>query len=259
MQTSSTPLDTPHCYSPAELAIKLLREKARTKRRHLREKRRQAAEKVRSTSKAVGTAHYKASDKGFIKQHELPTHFKPLINGIRRWAYTQHQYIDTDGIVRSLSQRGHRKLFEVLIVLITSCDFMSGQVGKPTEIDMDTTKHDSFMLEHARRFGYSMSSTTWYRYINILKSMQIFSGREIKVWGKDGTVRSRGSYKWLSKDFLRRIGVFKDDIMKSIKLAYQTALDKGYSFVWRQHNAPIGYRPTHDLFSAYSPSTAPPQ
>ena len=260
MHASSSSLDKSNPYSPAERAIKQLREKSREKRRHLREKRREAAFLVTKIKKAVGTADYKATDKGFIKQHKLPAHFKPLINGLRQWVYTQYQYIDKKGVVRSLSARGKRKLFEVLIVLITSCDFISGQVGKPMKKDMDTIRHDAFMLEHARRFGYAISSSTWYRYIDMLKSMDIFSGREIKLHGDDGvTVRSEASYKWLSKRFLRDIGVYKDTIMASIKEAYQRSIDKGLCFIWRQHNAPMGYSPSQDLFTAYTPSTAPPQ
>ena len=94
----------------------------------------------------------------------------------------------------------------------------------------------------------------------MLKAMDIFSGKEIKAYGDDGTtVRSRASYKWLSKPFLQSIGVFTDNIMASIKESYQKALDKGLCFTYRQHNAPVGYRTHQDLFSAYSPSSAPPQ
>ncbi len=259
MLASSSP-EQPKQYSPAQLAIKLLREKSRDKRKMLREKRRAAAGFVSQMKKAVGTSDYRASNKGFIKQHKLPAHFKPLINGMRQYVYSQYQYIDKNGVTHSLTRRGKRKLFEILIVLITSCDFMSGQIGKPLAAHMDTTKHDAFMLEHAKRFGYSISSSTWYRYIYMLKSMNIFNGREIKLHGVDGlTIRSEASYKWLSTEFLRAVGVYRDTIWASIKVAYQKALDNGRSFVWRQHNSPVGYRPAQDLFTAYTPSTAPPQ
>lgn len=125
---------------------------------------------------------------------------------------------------------------------------------------MDTTSHDAFMLEYARRFGETLSSTTWYRYIGMLKAMDILSCEDIKVYGDDGvTVRSVASYKWLSKAFLRSIDVFTDNIMASIKESYQKAINKGLSFTYRQHNAPVGYRPNEDLFTVYSPVSTPPQ
>ena len=123
-----------------------------------------------------------------------------------------------------------------------------------------TIKHDALMLEHAKRFESSMCSTSWYDYILILKDKNVFSGREIKVHGSDGvTVRSVASYKWLSNVFLRKIGVYKDAIMASIKLAYQKAIDNGRSFVWRQHNSPVNPTPSDDLFSSHSSSPQPTQ
>jgi hypothetical protein len=246
--------------TPAELAIKALREKARTKRRELREKRRKAAYFVKSNNKAVGTADYIASEKGFIKRNRLPVHFKELINNCKKWVFSKRSNVDKNGKFHSNTARGRRRLFNILLVLLTNCDFLSGQIGKAKLEHMDTTSHDALMLQYARRFGHSISSSTWYRYIGILDAMDIFHSKEIKLYGEDGiTVRSEASYKWLSKPFLQSIGVFTDDVMASIKESYQKALDKGLSFTFREHNAPVGYFPNQDLFSAYSPSSAPPQ
>ena len=244
----------------AQHAREIVREKSRTKRRHLREKRRKAAHFAKFNKKAVGTADYIASAKGFLKQNRLPAHFKVLINNAKQWVFSLRSYTDSDDRLRSLSMRGRRKLFQVLLVLLTNCDFMSGQIGKIKIEHMDTTSHDAFMLEYAKRFAESISSSTWYRYIDMLKVMDIFSGREIKLHGDDGVVvRSEASYKWLSKSFLQSIGAFTDTIMASIKESYQKAIKKGLSFIWREHNAPVGYRPSYDLFSNYQPNTAPPQ
>ncbi|WP_394230767.1 hypothetical protein [Shewanella colwelliana] len=247
-------------YSPAELAIKALREKARTKRRELREKRRNAAYFVKVNKKAVGTADYIASDKGFIKKNRLPPHFKSLINNCKRFVFSKRCHTDKQGKYRSISLRGRRRLFNVLLVLLTNCDFLSGQVGKPKIGHMDTTSHDAMMLQYARRFGDAISSSTWYRYIGMLDAMDIYFSKEIKLYGEDGvTVRSEASYKWLSKSFLQGIGAFTDEVMASIKASYQKAVNKGLSFVWREHNSPVNYRPTPDLFTPYSYGSAPPQ
>ncbi len=260
MQSTNLSAQKAQEIASAQHAREMLREKSRTKRRQLREKRRKAAHFVKANNKAVGTADYKATDKGFIKKNRLPVHFKPIINNTKKLVFAKRSHVDSHGRLRSLSLRGRRRLFQVLLVLLTNCDFLSGQMGKPKADDMDTTSHDAFMLEYARRFGHSISSSTWYRYIDMLKAMAIFSSKEIKLYGDDGvTVRSEASYKWLSKPFLQSIGVFTDNIMASIKESYQKAINKGLSFTYRQHNAPVGYRTHQDLFSAYSPRSAPPQ
>ena len=247
MKTSSTP----------NKHIQAIRDKARTKRRELREKRRYAANLVKSTKKAVGSADYIASDEGFTKKNRLPPHFKILINNSKKLVFSTRSHTDKRGRLRSLSLRGRRKLFNVLLVLLTNCDFMSGQVGKPKLDHMDTTGHDALMLQYARRFGDSISSSTWYRYIAILENMEIFTSKEIKLYAEDGvTVRSEPSYKWLSKGFLRTIGVFADNILGSIKASYQKAIKNGLSFVWREHNAPIGHRPTRGLFASHGHHSA---
>ena len=253
MQASSTQ------YSVAELLIIAIREKARTKRQELREKRRKAAKFVKTNNKAVGTADYIASDKGFIKKNRLPPHFKSLISNCKRFVFSKRSHTDKQGKYRSISLRGRRRLFNMLLVLLTNCDFLSGQLGKPKAEHMDTTSHDAMMLQYARRFGDSISSSTWYRYISMLEAMDIFSSKEIKVHGKDGITRSEASYKWLSKSFLQSIGVFTDDIMKSIKESYQKAINKGLCFVFRVHNEPVSYMPTPDLFTPYTYCSAPPQ
>ncbi|WP_394230564.1 hypothetical protein [Shewanella colwelliana] len=247
-------------YSPAELAIKALREKARTKRRHLREKRCKVAHFVKSNNKAVGEADYKASDEGFVKKNRLPVHFKILINNCKRLVFSKRSHTDKNGKLRSISLRGRRRLFNVLLVLLTHCDFMSGQVGKPKAEHMDTTSHDALMQQYATRFGETISSSTWYRYVGMLDAMEIYFSKEIKLYGEDGvTVRSEASYKWLSKSFLHSIGAFTDVVMGSIKGSYQKALNKGLSFVWREVNAQTTPLPPQDLFSYSYSYTAPPQ
>lgn len=250
-------------YTPSELAIKRLREKQRIKRLNLREKRRAAANFVAEHNKAVGSAAYIASDIGFTKKNRLPAHFNLLINNVRKFVFIKKSYCDRQGILHALSNRGHKRIFEILLVLLTNCDLLSGQIGKAKSEHMDTTSHDALMLQYARRFGYTISSSSWYRYISVINAMGIFVSKEIKRYGEDGvTVRSEASYKWLSKSFLRAIGAFDDNLLASIKASYQKALKKGLSFVWREVNAPMVRLNTHDLFNhSYSSCSysAPPQ
>ena len=241
------------------LATEALRAKSRKARKHVREKRRKAANFVKDHKKDVGTQAYRATYEGFTKKTKLPHHFSELFNEARRFVYSQKEYTDQKGVVRSITSRGHRKLLEVLIVLLSSCDLMSGQVGLAKSLHMDTTSHDAFMLQHAKRFGYAISSSSWYRYIDILKSMEIFRGEEIRIFNEeDKTVRSDASYKYLSEGFLARIGAFKDHIRVSIKLAYQKALDKGLSFAWKIKNEPVSTSTRNfDLFTSPPPNIKP--
>ena len=235
MQTTNTSTNNQNDIVSEQLAIKALRAKSRKSRRHLREKRRNAANQVKLNK--VDISAYKATLDGFAKKNKLPNHFNEIFNEARKFAYTKKEYVDNKGVTRSLSSRGQRKLLEVLVVLLTNCDFLSGQVGLAKKQHMDTISHDAFMLQHAKRFGYAISSSSWYRYIEILKTMKIFSGEAIRLFSKDyKTVRSESSYKWLSKAFLMRLGVFKDHIRASIKLAYQKATSKGLCFIWKMKN-----------------------
>ncbi|MEY8213051.1 MAG: hypothetical protein RPR97_01070 [Colwellia sp.] len=213
--------------------------KSRKARKHLREKRRKDANFVKQHDNAVGTEAHIASLDGFCKKSKLPHHFGELFNEARRFAFTQKEYIDSEGVVRSISKKGQRKLLEVLIVFIASCDFVSGQIGKPKSKYMDTTSHDAFMLQHAKRFGYAISSSSWYRYVEMLKCMNVFRGEAIRTFNENEgktITRSEPSYKWLSKSFLTKIGAFQDHIRASVELAYNKAKKNGLSFVWKVKN-----------------------
>lgn len=247
-----------HAEISAQLAKKALCKKSRRNRRILREKRQKAANFAKEHKKDVGAAAYRATVSGFTKRNKLPHHFGELFNNARIFVYSQKEYVDQKGVTRTLSTRGQRKLFEILIVFLSSCDFLSGQVGLPKIKHMDTISHDAFMLQHAKRFGYAMSSSTWYRYVDILKSLGAFSSEPIHhFFDTEGVkkVRSESSYKWLSKKFLVRLGVFKDHIRASIKLAYTKARDKGLSFVWKMKNEQDF---NHNIEFNFSSSTIPP-
>ncbi|MGL5469668.1 MAG: hypothetical protein ACRDCT_16025, partial [Shewanella sp.] len=158
-----------------------------------------------------------------------------------------------------------RKLFEIVVTMITTCDLMSGQVGKAKNIGMDTTSHDALMLAHAKRWGEAIPSSTWYRYIDMLKQAGVFTVQEVKVaiednaTGEEKTIRSVASYKWLSSQFLQAIGAYTDTIRAQIKQAYQKAINNGLSFTWRvfKRQLPVKQRFTADMF--FSQSTNPPQ
>lgn len=123
---------------------------------------------------------------------------------------------------------------------------------------MDTTSHDMFMLKHAQRFGYAISSSTWYRYVDILKALNVFSGTSIKIFDDESkSVRSEASYKYLSKKFLNTIGVLRDGIRQSIDFVYNKSLEKGFRYAWRTINEVIrvSKEPTaetnHELFNRH--------
>ncbi|MBL4799580.1 MAG: hypothetical protein JKY50_19425 [Oleispira sp.] len=231
----------------------------RTKARIKSQNRRQKADKARRNKTDVGSSDFIASLEGFTKKNKLPSHFRELISSTRFLVYRIKSYVDEKGVARALHRGGQNALLQMLIVLLTHCDLMSGQVGIPKKRSMDTISHEALMDIYAVRFGKSICSSTWYRYIAILKGLGVFSGEEVKVSGKEGvTVRSRPSYKMLSKRFLHGIGAFKNEIRASIEQAYQKALDKGLSFVWCKHNAPAyPVNAKTDLFSTSTPDYSP--
>lgn len=231
----------------------------RTKEQIKAQNRRQKADKARRNKTDVGSADFIASLEGFTKKNKLPCHFRELISSTRFLVYRLKSYVDKEGVTHAFHRGGQDALLRLLIVLLTHCDLVSGQVGIPKKRCMDTISHDALMDIYAVRFGKSISSSKWYRYIAILKGLGVFSGEEVKVYGKDGvTVRSRASYKMLSKRFLRDIGAFKNEIRASIEQAYQKALDRGLSFVWCKHNAPAyPVNAKTDLFSAPTPDYSP--
>ena len=231
----------------------------RTKARIKIQKRRQKADKARRNKTDVGSSDFIASLEGFTQKNKLPSHFRELISSTRFLVYRIKSYVDEKGVTRTLQRGGQNTLLRMLIVFLTHCDLVSGQVGIPKKRSMDTISHDALMDIYAVRFGKSLCSSTWYSYIAILKGLGVFSGKEVKVSGKDGvTVRSRASYKMLSKRFLYDIGAFKNGIWSSIKEAYQKALDRGLSFVWCKHNAPAyPVNAKTDLFSTPTPDYSP--
>jgi len=230
--------------------------KSRTTRKYHRESKRKNAALVKSKGKAVGVSGHKSSLDGFSKKSSLPPHHKELFNEAGRFANNVHEYIDKDGVVRRLSKKGRGKLKEVLIVLLSACDYVSNQIGVPKHKYFDTISHDAFMLRHAKRFGYAISSSSWYRYIAILKAMNIFRGESI--WSFNNTsenknTRSEPSYKWFSKDFLTKIGAYKDHIKVSVNLAYSKAKKNGLSFIWKVKNAAMYKENTTASFDFSSP------
>lgn len=249
-------LETRHTPKPR---IPSMTDKARVKRQKLRTAKREAAYKVNTLGCAVGSNAYKSSLKGFkAPKAKLPRYFNEIINNARKFVYSSRFQIDNGGISRSLSDQSKRKLFEIIVTLLTTCDLVSGQVGKAKNIGMDTTSHDALMLAHAKRWGDAMPSSTWYRYIDILKQTGVFLIQEVKIAGEEKTIRSVAAYKWLSAQFLQSIGVYTDSIRAQIRQAYQRALDKGLSFNWRvfKKQLPVKQRITPDLF--ISPSVNPP-
>ncbi|MEI8616448.1 hypothetical protein P4S54_23395 [Shewanella sp. PP-He15 brown] len=236
-------------------------DKARIKRQKLRSAKREAALHVKTHKTAVGANACKASLEGFkALKSRLPRYFNEVINNARKLIYSRKFEIDEGGISRQMSELTKRKLFEIIVTLITSCDFMSGQIGKAKNIGMDTTSHDALMLAHAKRWGYAMPSSTWYRYIGMLKQAGVFVVEEVKIAGEsEKTIRSVAAYKWLSTQFLQAIGAYTDIIRAQIKQAYQKAINNGLSFTWRvfKRQLPVKQRFTADMF--FSQSTNPPQ
>ncbi|EHC03886.1 hypothetical protein Sbal625DRAFT_4434, partial [Shewanella baltica OS625] len=83
----------------------------------------------------VGSNAYKASLDGFkLKGSRLPRYFNVVINNARRLIYSRKLDVDNGGVSRTMSERTKRKLFEISVTLITTCDLMSGQVGKAKNI-----------------------------------------------------------------------------------------------------------------------------
>ena len=236
-------------------------DKARIKQQKLRSAKQAAALHVKTHKTAVGANAYKASLEGFkALKSRLPRYFDEVINNARKLIYSRKFEIDEGGISRQMSEPTKRKLFEITVTLMTSCDFMSGQIGKAKNNGMDTTSHDALMLAHTKRWGYEMPSSTWYRYIDMLKKAGVFVVEEVKIAGvSEKTIRSVAAYKWLSTQFLQAIGAYTDTIRAQIKQAYQKAVNNGLSFTWRvfKRQLPVKQRFTADMF--FSQSTTPPQ
>lgn len=234
-------------------------DKARQKRQRLRNEKRAAALHVKINKHDVGSNAYKASLDGFkLKGSRLPRYFNVVINNARRLIYSRKLDVDNGGVSRTMSERTKRKLFEISVTLITTCDLMSGQVGKAKNIGFDPTSHDALMLAHAKRWGEAIPSSTWYRFIDMLKLAGVYLVQEVKKADEEGTIRSRAAYKWLSPQFLQSIGVYSDDIRAQIKFSYQKALDNGLSFTWRcfKRQLPLRQRFTADMF--FSSNVNPP-
>ncbi len=203
------------------------------KRQYWRNKKRNTAQKVRANNKHVGSACFIASNQGFVKAKRLPAHFKPIINKAKAFVFSQSLTWDDGGITRKMNPNCLNKMFEILVTILTTCDLKSGKIGHVSNEGIDTKSHDDLMIEHALRWGYAVSSSTWYRYIHLLKKAGVFCCKEARIHMSKDTVRSFAAYKWLSLTFLGQLGVKMDDIKSSIEKAYQKALDTGKSFVWR--------------------------
>jgi hypothetical protein len=239
--------------------MKSAKDKSREKRQKLRSLKRAAASHVKTNQTAVGSNAYKESLEGFkSKNSRLPRYFNEVINNARRLIYSRKLDVDNGGVSRNMSERTKRRLFEIVVTMLTTCDLMSGQVGKAKNIGFDPTSHDALMLAHAKRWGEAIPSSTWYRYIDMLKLAGVFLVQEVKKADEEGTVRSSAAYKWLSPQFLQWIGVYSDHIRAQIKLSYLKALDNGLSFTWRvfKRQLPLKQRFTADLF--FTPSFIPP-
>ncbi|MBS0045135.1 hypothetical protein KFE26_23080 [Shewanella sp. M16] len=241
--------------SPARAAA---RAAARIKRQKLRAKKREVAAFVKIQKKNVGSSPYAASLEGFNRAKAMPRYFFELINNARQVIYSRNFETDNGGVSSQMSDRTKRKLFQIVVTILTTCDLISGQVGKPKEIGMDTTSHDALMLQHAKRWGEAVPSSTWYRYIDLLKTAGVFVVKEVKQQSEDGqTVRSRAAYKWLSDKFLTAIGAKAHHLTPQIKASRQKQEKKGLCFEWRQFikKLPINKRFTADLFAD---SVSPP-
>lgn len=235
-------------------------QKAKHKRQLLRAKKRQTATLVRTQNKAVGSNAYIASIDGFSKKKSrLPRYFNEIINNTRRLIYGHYLDIDYGGVTRTVPEKTKKKMFEIAVTLLTTCDLVSGQIGKPKNIGMDTTSHDSLMMQHAKRWGDAIPSSTWYRYIDLLKQVGAFRVEEVKIAEAENTVRSVAAYKWLSAQFLQSIGAYKDHIRAAIKLSNIKAVKNGLSFKWREFKKKltVKQRTTSDLFNATSTNSPP--
>jgi hypothetical protein len=235
-------------------------QKAKQKRQILRAKKRQTATLVKTQNKAVGSSAYIASIDGFSKKKaKLPRYFNELINNTRRLIYGHYLDVDSGGVTRTIPEKTKKKMFEIAVTLLTTCDLVSGQIGKPKNIGMDTTSHDALMLQHAKRWGDPIPSSTWYRYIDLLKQVGAFRVEEVKIAEAENTVRSVAAYKWLSAQFLQSIGAYKDYIRAAIKLSNIKAVKNGLSFKWREFKKKLTtkQRKTNDMFNVASVSPPP--
>lgn len=222
--------------------------KARELRAEKRLRKIKAAEFVSINKFNVGATNYPATRKGF-KAKALPKHFIFIINNIRTLVYSGFFNKKSNGLTRDMPKKCKRKLFEVLVTIITNTDLLSGSIGIPKSNGLHALKHDDLMYAHALRFGYSMPSSTWYRYIDILKSHDVFNVIEAKSHVSRGKVKSYAAYKWFSQSFLKKIGLSIDTVKSSVEKAYQKALSKGLSFNWvmvitdtiRKHHDPVCY------------------
>jgi hypothetical protein len=225
--------------------IEARRLKSRTDRTKKRAKRREKALSASKNKVAVGASAYPATSAGF-KTKKLPTHFNVIINELRKQVYSGKFDDRSTGLCRQMSNTSRKKLFEILVTIVTRTDFISGQIGIPKKNGFHTISHDDLMLQHAARWGYSISSSTWYRYIDLIKKHDVFRVVEAKSHVSRGKVKSYAAYKWLKLSFLKTIGVFSDDIKAGIEKAYQKTLASGKSFKWllvhtkqvRKHHEP---------------------
>lgn len=232
------------------------RESSRTKRAKLRIKRREKALDARTNNTIIGSSSYVPSKAGF-KGKRLPKHFPVLINRLKALVYSGEFDPITSGAKREWSVKCRTKLLEILIVIITRTDLVSRQVGVPDFDGFNAIKHDDLLLAHAVRFGYSMSSTTWFRYINVIKSHNILQVIEAKSHVCRGKVKSYAGYKWLSDSFLKKLGADQDDIKISIERANNKTVKSGRSFKWKLvHTKQI--RKHHDQVNYELDLDAPP-
>ncbi len=208
----------------------------------------------------VGSQNYPASKQGY-KAKALPKHFNVIINNIRQAVFSGLLDPKTSGLNRAMSAKCRKKLFEVLVTIITRTELLSGQIGVPKADGFHAINHDDLQEQHAMRWGYSISSSTWFRYIAILKNHKILKVMEAKSHVSRGKVCSYAAYKWVCPKFLSKIGLSKPEIKVSVERAYQKAVKNGLEFRWtmvftkvmRKKHDPISY----DLnFDAPPPNTA---
>ena len=168
------------------------------------------------------------------KGKSLPRHVIFLINALRIIIYTHRLAPDNGHITVKTCEKVLRTRFEILVLLLTTTDLVSGQIGYVKNKGMDTTSHDDLMLAYVKRYGKPITESTYYSHIRYFKEIGIYHVEPVYHSNKQTkTVRSAPAYKYLSLDFLRRLGTFKPEIRQSIKAAYDKAIAKGFNFAWR--------------------------
>lgn len=143
------------------------------------------------------------------------------------------------------------RMCRILVLMLFHCDVLTGRIGIAKPGGYDPITHDSLRLEYARRYGEAIEPSTWYRYIGMLRDAGLLGGEEIKIAGdKDGTVRSKASYKWFTEQFLTMIGAKTDEIRAQAKKTKDKAMAKGLKFDWavltRRKSAFMAFKRNND-------------